>query len=132
MKISREVYEEIVRQARRELPNESCGYLLGIGETVEENYPMTNADHSPEHFSFLPQEQFAAVRHARGKGLRVIGNWHSHPSSPSRPSQEDIRLAYEDSIVYFILSLADAEPVLNAFRIREGTVEKISLEILHW
>lgn len=125
------MYEEMVWQARRKLPDESCGYLLGIGETVEENYPMTNADHSPAHFSFLPQEQFAAVRHARAKGLRVIGNWHSHPSSPSRPSQEDIRLAYDASIVYFILSLADVEPVLNAFRIREGIVEKLSLEILH-
>lgn len=50
------MYEEMVWQARRKLPDESCGYLLGIGETVEENYPMTNADHSPAHFSFLPQD----------------------------------------------------------------------------
>jgi proteasome lid subunit RPN8/RPN11 len=91
---------------------------------------MTNADHSPEHFSFIPKEQFSAVRSARSKGLKIIGNWHSHPSSPSRPSQEDIRLAYDPSIVYFILSLAEAEPVLNAFSIKEGKVEKLPLEIV--
>lgn len=130
MKIRRAVYEEIVRQARQELPNESCGYLLGRGDTVEVNYPMTNADRSPEHFSFLPKEQFAAVRHARREGWEVIGNWHSHPASPSRPSQEDIRLAFDASILYFILSLAAEEPVLNAFRIRQGAVEKLTVEIV--
>lgn len=129
MKIQRELVEEMIAQARRELPDESCGYLLGTGEKVTAHYPMTNADHSPEHFSFLPREQFAALRHARSKGLQVVGNWHSHPSSPSRPSQEDIRLAYDQDITYFILSLAEETPVLNAFRIREGKAERIPLEI---
>ena len=91
---------------------------------------MTNADHNPEHFSFLPKEQFAAVRFARTQGLKIIGNWHSHPVSPSRPSQEDIRLAYDSSILYFILSLAAEEPVLNAFRIKDGCVEKLILSII--
>lgn len=130
MKIRKELFDEIVSQARRELPDESCGYLLGHDDTAEVNYPMTNADHSPEHFSFLPQEQFAAVRYARQNGLKVIGNWHSHPSSPSRPSEEDIRLAYDPSILYFILSLAADTPVLNPFRIRNGQVEKLSLEVI--
>jgi proteasome lid subunit RPN8/RPN11 len=130
MKISSSLYEEIIKQARNELPDESCGYLFGTGDFANENYPMTNADHSPEHFSFIPKEQFSAVRCARSKGLKIIGNWHSHPSSPSRPSQEDIRLAYDPSIVYFILSLAEEEPVLNAFSIKEGKVEKLPLEIV--
>ena len=121
--------EEIVSQARRELPDESCGYLLGEEGLAMVNYPMTNADHSPEHFSFVPQEQFAAIKSARKRGLKVVGNWHSHPSSPSRPSVEDIRLAYDPDIIYFILSLASEEPVLNAFRIVNGEVEKLELEI---
>ena len=131
MKITQAAYADIVNQARRELPDESCGYLLGHSETAELNYPMTNADHSPEHFSFLPKEQFAAVRHARQQGLQVLANWHSHPASPSRPSTEDIRLAYDPHIAYFILSLAEDEPVLNAFRIRNGKVEKLELEIVY-
>lgn len=130
MKIQREVYDQIVRQARRELPDEACGYLFGSDQLVQANYPMTNADHSPEHFSFLPREQFAAVRQARRDGLQIIGNWHSHPSSPSRPSAEDIRLAFDPSIAYFILSLMAEEPVINAFRIRHGEVEKLPLEIV--
>jgi proteasome lid subunit RPN8/RPN11 len=130
LQIKKEVYEAILRQARQELPDESCGLLIGQGEVLVENYTMTNADHSPEHFSFVPQEQFAALRYARGKGLKVVANWHSHPSSPSRPSEEDIRLAFDPTIVYFILSLAAEEPVFNAFRIVEGKVEKLPWQLV--
>ncbi len=130
MTLKKEIYDAIVAQAREELPNESCGYLLGTSvDYITENYRMTNADHSPEHFSFLPKEQFAALNYARKNGLRQVANWHSHPSTPSRPSEEDIRLAYDPNILYFILSLAEDEPVLNAFRIKDGqVVEKIPIE----
>lgn len=129
MRLRKEVLEQIIEQARREQPNEACGYLLGRGEEISVNHPMTNADHSPEHFSFVPQEQFAAVRAAREQGLKIIGNWHSHPATPARPSDEDIRLAYDENITYFILSLAADEPVLNAFSIRQGRAEKLSYDI---
>ncbi|MGM9699175.1 MAG: M67 family metallopeptidase [Prevotella sp.] len=124
MKVKREIFERVLAQARRELPDESCGYLLGTDDTVTEDYPMTNLDHSPEHFSFDPREQFAAIKHARKQGLKVIANWHSHPSSPSRPSQEDIRLANDPNILYAILSLAEETPVFNAFEIKYGEVKK--------
>lgn len=122
MQIPQHIIEELIRQAREEAPNESCGYLLGLDDTVTENYGMENIDHSPEHFSFSPKEQFAAVRYARGKGLKILANWHSHPASPSRPSQEDLRLALDPSIRYAILSLLDGKPVLNSFRIVGGEV----------
>lgn len=130
MKIKKEVYDDILEQARRDVPDESCGYLFGQGDTVTESYEMTNADHSPDHFSFIPKEQFAAINYARRNGLQVLANWHSHPATPSRPSQEDIRLAFDSQIAYFILSLATDEPVLNAFHIENGIAEKLPLEII--
>ncbi len=131
MTLKKEIYDSIVQEARRQLPNEACGYLLGTSaDCITEHYPMTNADHSPEHFSFLPREQFAALRHARKQGLRLVANWHSHPSTPSRPSEEDLRLAVDPNVLYLILSLAEDEPVLNAFRIKDGqVVEKNSVII---
>ena len=122
MKIPQNIIEELIEQAEKDAPDESCGYLLGIGDEVTENYPMENIDHSAEHFSFAPREQFAALRYARGKGLKILANWHSHPASPSRPSQEDLRLANDPSIRYAILSLLDGEPKLNSFRILNGEV----------
>ena len=132
MKIPQNVIEELIVQAQKDAPDESCGYLLGIispstgggqGEAlVTENYWMENADHSREHFSFAPKDQFAALRYAREKGLRILANWHSHPASPSRPSQEDLRLANDPTIRYAILSLLDGEPKLNSFKILNGEV----------
>ena len=127
--ITDEAYQSVLAQAQNDAPVESCGYLLGPDrQTVTMNYPMRNIDHSEEHFSFDPKEQFAVLKYARQNGLKIVGNWHSHPASPSRPSEEDTRLAYDPNILYFILSLAAEQPVLNAFRIVGGEVkEKYSL-----
>ena len=132
MIIPQNIIDELIAQAVKDAPNESCGYLLGIispsteggqGEAlVTENYWMENTDHSSEHFSFAPKDQFAALRYAREKGLKILANWHSHPASPSRPSQEDLRLANDPTIRYAILSLLDGKPKLNSFKILNGQV----------
>ena len=122
MKIQQNVINELIAQARKDAPNESCGYLLGTDDNVTENYWMENIDHSSEHFSFAPKDQFAALRYAREHGLKILANWHSHPASPSRPSQEDLRLANDPTIRYAILSLLDGEPKLNSFKIMNGEV----------
>ena len=139
IRITQEAFDSIVSQAKKDAPVESCGYALGlIGEdgrrTVTYNYPLTNIDHAEEHFSLDPKEQFAAIKYARTHGLAVIGGWHSHPASPSRPSEEDKRLAFDPNALYLILSLspdvsgqpyvAPGEPVLNAFRIKEKEVTR--------
>ena len=125
MIIPQNIIDELISQARQDAPNETCGYLLGTssedGDTVTENYEMENIDHSPEHFSFNPKDQFAALKYARSKGLKILANWHSHPASPSRPSQEYLRLANDPTIRYAILSLHDGIH-LNSFKIINGEI----------
>ena len=121
MRINQNVIDEMIAQAQKDAPNETCGYLLGADDVVTENYWMENIDHSPEHFSFAPKDQFAALKYARSKGLRILANWHSHPASPSRPSQEDLRLANDPTIRYAILSLHEGIH-LNSFKILHGEV----------
>ena len=121
MKIEQNVIDDIIRQAQQDAPNEACGYLLGEGDTVTENFWMENVDHSPEHFSFAPRDQFAALKYASANGLKILANWHSHPASPSRPSQEDLRLANDPNIRYAILSLHEGI-YLNSFKILNGEV----------
>ena len=122
MKIPQHIIDELVSQARLDAPNESCGYLLGTPDgDVTENYWMENIDHSPEHFAFAPKDQFAALKYARSRGLKILANWHSHPASPSRPSAEDLRLANDPTIRYAILSLHEGLH-LNSFKILGGKV----------
>ena len=123
MTIPQNIIDALIAQAQKDAPEESCGYLLGTADgTVTENYWMENIDHSSEHFSFAPKDQFAALRYSRDKGLKIRANWHSHPASPSRPSQEDLRLANDPTIRYAILSLLDGKPTLNSFKIIGGEV----------
>ena len=122
MKIPQSIIDELVSQARQDAPNETCGYLLGTADgNVTENYWMENIDHSPEHFAFAPKDQFAALKYARSRGLKILANWHSHPASPSRPSAEDLRLANDPTIRYAILSLHEGLH-LNSFKILGGKV----------
>jgi len=119
IRLPSEISGAIRAQAREEMPNECCGYLGGTRSgdeiTVVSRYPMTNIDQSPEHFSFDPKEQFAAVKTARERGEVLVANYHSHPETPARMSEEDIRLAHDTSIVYFIYSVADDR--LKAFSV---------------
>ncbi len=127
-------YVEMVRHARSVAPVEDCGLLGGTIENgekiVRKVWYLTNTDHSEEHFSLDPKEQFAAVKEMRAQGWQLLGNWHSHPASPSRPSEEDKRLAFDTKASYFILSLEGGEPVLNSFHVsREKEVTKEDLRI---
>jgi len=129
IRIPQKIVDAIFQQALEELPNEACGLLAGLENVVEKHYPMTNTDNSFEHFSFSPAEQFQVLRSARGLGLKIIANYHSHPSTPSRPSEEDIRLAYDPDILYLIVSLVEKIPVLKAFQIRDGISGEVPIEI---
>lgn len=133
LQIKKSDYEQILAHAVSGLPNEACGLIAGIREgdrkIVKKVYLLTNVDESNEHFSMDPKEQLAALKDMRALGYTQFGNWHSHPESPSRPSEEDKRLAFDSQADYLILSLEDREnPVLNAFRIQnrsEVTKEEI-------
>jgi proteasome lid subunit RPN8/RPN11 len=126
--VPQNIIDEIVEQAVSGLPDEVCGLLVGKENEVVKRFPLTNIDHSPEHFSFDPKEQFQVLREARSLGLKIIANYHSHPETPARPSEEDIHLAYDPNILYFILSLKDREnPVLKAFSIKNGKAEEIEI-----
>ncbi|WP_196600250.1 M67 family metallopeptidase [Pectinatus frisingensis] len=122
--------EDIVKFAKDNLPNEACGLISGIKNgqksIVEKIYFLTNMDHSSEHFSMNIKEQFDAVKDMRQFGYTLLGNFHSHPSSLARPSDEDKRLAFDAALSYLILSLADERPILKSFKIEN----KISSEEL--
>ena len=87
-------YEKILAHCQKNVPNEACGLLGGYIEddkkVITDVYLLTNIDASPEHFSLSPEEQLQVMKDIRSKKNVLIGNFHSHPASPSRPSQEDI------------------------------------------
>ena len=111
------LYRRIREASRAGLPNEACGYLSGSADplVIEDAHGMTNIDASPEHYSFDPAEQFALLEKVAAVGHVLVGNWHSHPSTPARMSEEDLRLAHDPAALYAIYSVRDDE--LGMFRV---------------
>ena len=129
IKIPREVIDRIILHGNVETPIEACGYLAGRGEEVRVLVPMTNAENSDAHYSFDPEEQFAALDKAKAEDLELIAAYHTHPITPARMSDEDIHLAYDTEIVYVIYSLKFNN--LRAFRINgEKQVREITIEVV--
>lgn len=133
IKLKKSDYETILAHAKKEAPIEACGLIAGHIEgndkIIEKVYILTNTDHAEEHFTLDPKEQLAAVKDMRANGYDQLGNWHSHPVSPSRPSDEDKRLAYDSTASYMILSLMDETPVLNSFHVENNVATKEELVI---
>lgn len=133
IKLKKSDYEKILAHAKKEAPVEACGLIAGHIEgddkIIEKVYILTNVDHAEEHFTLDPKEQLSAIKDMRASGYDQLGNWHSHPVSPSRPSDEDKRLAYDSTASYMILSLMDNTPVLNSFHIEGDTASKEELVI---
>lgn len=134
IRLNKDLYNELTAYAREHLPEEACGLIAGTDEEgqreIKKIYYLENIDHSTDHFTLDPKDQMAAIKDMRALGLKPLGNWHSHPVSPSRPSDEDIRLAFDSKASYLILSLMTDEAVLNSFHIAEGQVEKEDLRII--
>jgi proteasome lid subunit RPN8/RPN11 len=129
MTLAASVRDEIIAHALRDAPIEACGYLAEKDGVVSRLFRLTNADASPEHYTLVPAEQFAAVREMRKSGHDLRAVYHSHPASPPRMSQEDLRLAFDCGLSYVIISLAGEEPIVKSFTIHNGAALEEDIEL---
>ena len=133
IRMDADLYDQMVIYAEKHLPEESCGLLAGKIEgsdkIIKKVYFLENTDHTKDHFTMNPKDQLTAIKDMRENGYVALGNWHSHPSSPSRPSEEDIRLAYDKKASYMIISFLTMAPVVHSFHIENGKYEKEDLRI---
>jgi len=131
LEISAYVFEQMLEQAKAQVPIEVCGILAGNDSKVEKLYKMTNVDNSSNHFMMEPKEQFTVVKNIRSADLEMLAIYHSHPETPARPSAEDIRLALTPDVIYVIVSLQDAKvPAVKGFFIEDGTVTEVPVKVL--
>lgn len=123
LKIPKNIHDDLIAHAREGFPLEVCGILGGSAESVSAIYRMTNTDASNEHFMMDPKEQFSVVKDLRAKGISMLAIYHSHPETPARPSEEDIKLALTPDVSYIIISLAVPDRAdMKSFKISNGNV----------
>jgi proteasome lid subunit RPN8/RPN11 len=121
-----ELREVMVAHCLDALPNEGCGLYAVDGHRVVEVYPTANADQSPRSFTVPPEEHYAALADATGRGWSLGGSFHSHPGGRAEPSGHDLAGALEPEWVYLVVGLR-GEPEVRAWRIRRLLEEEVML-----
>jgi len=127
IKISKEQLDTIKRHGEQSYPYECCGLLLGKMsggiKTLADTLPISNSrEDEARHNRYLisPDEFLKAQRLARGRGLDIIGCYHSHPDHPARPSGFDLDHATFPGDSFIIASVAKGKAVdLNSFVMTE-------------
>ncbi|MEW6002294.1 MAG: M67 family metallopeptidase [Nitrospirota bacterium] len=128
--IKREQLAEIISHSKEIYPREACGILSGKEGVVQKVYKMTNIENSSVSYVVDSKEQFAVMKEIRKDGLEMVAIYHSHPYSDAYPSPRDIKLAFYTELFYLIVSLADEEPEIKAFRINHDNVKEVEIKVI--
>jgi proteasome lid subunit RPN8/RPN11 len=130
-----EQFQTIVAHCLDGLPDEACGMLAGpmtdsepTGE-ITAVYPCRNADASARTYTVEPRDLLRAMRDAEAHGDEIVGVWHSHTHTDAYPSQTDVRQAVDPAWLYVLVSLRHSEPVIRAYRIRDGKIAEVAVEV---
>ena len=127
--VSRALYEQLRAHGEETYPNECCGIMLGraeadairVTELLRAGNTRTDSAHNRYHIA--PQELIAAQRQARGKGLDIVGFYHSHPDHPAQWSQTDFAEAHWFGCAYVITAVAKGKAEATNSFLLSGTSE---------
>ena len=137
------VLRELLAHARRAVPNECCGLLIGVRSPstsissideievdiqIESSTPARNLHLSPTRYLIDPVDHFAAIRTARGRAQAVVGAYHSHPSGAPNPSATDHRDASDAAFLYLIVSPGTG--AVKAWRLAAGRLGGLTMRIV--
>ena len=116
--LPKEVYEVMTEHAKKEYPQEACGFVVGKNGRAEYFLPLKNIDRSSVTYSMDPKEQIRAFKKIDEDKQELLGIFHSHVASQAYPSQTDRKMAFYPEVSYLIVSLVDMEkPDLKSYRI---------------
>ena len=120
--IPSEVRAALEAHARAEEPNEACGLVVLRDGRAERFVPGRNAAASPYRFE-LEVDPEVWFLEDDGYELAVF---HSHPSSPARPSRTDVEnIGLWAGRPYLILSARTGD--LAAFTIEDGRIAPLPI-----
>jgi [CysO sulfur-carrier protein]-S-L-cysteine hydrolase len=132
--LSAELVQALIDHARTEYPNEMCGVIVGDRPAAEGGRalrwkPARNRAASPMRYDIHPDDLYRLTVETDDAGEVFWAIVHSHTHSAPRPSLTDIGLAFYADALYLLVSLADPEPALAAWRIVGGEVFPVELTV---
>jgi proteasome lid subunit RPN8/RPN11 len=132
VELSATMIQGLVDHARAEYPNEMCGVIVGDRAAANGGRPLRweltrNLAASPLRYEIHPDDLLRLTIETDDADEEFWAIVHSHTHSPARPSQTDIGLALYPDALFILVSLADPEPAIAAWRIVEGTVYPVEV-----
>jgi proteasome lid subunit RPN8/RPN11 len=131
LRLTEDQYRTIVGHCYDGLPNEACWLLIGRvsrgapSGAVSEARPCRNEAASALTYRVDGRDQIAAMRAAEARGEEIVGCWHSHTHTDAYPSPTDVEQAkWYPEWIYVLVSLRNGDPVLRAYRIRDGEISE--------
>jgi proteasome lid subunit RPN8/RPN11 len=128
--LEQQYIDEMIQHARDDLPNEACGIIAGKDGRAMKLYRAINAEASPYRYSVDPKDLLRIHREVDENGWEFMVIYHSHTQTEAYPSPTDVRLAAWPEAYYVLVSLAEASPIVRAFRILDGTVTEEPIEVV--
>jgi [CysO sulfur-carrier protein]-S-L-cysteine hydrolase len=128
VRIPAALLEELLEHARRESPNECCGFVaLDDGGAVDV-LPAENIAASPMRFEVGPSD-LLRITEIEDAG-RDVAIYHSHTRSAPYPSQTDVNFAANwPGVQWLIIGLAGDEPEVRNYRIDGGVVTEVEVAL---
>jgi proteasome lid subunit RPN8/RPN11 len=128
VRIARGLLAELTDRARRALPRECCGLLVGTPSRIDACVATANVDPHPSRYRVDPAAHIELNRRLRGSGRAVMGVYHSHPRGPAVPSQRDIAEAFYPEFVHLIVVVTpEGVGEIRAYRIEGGAVRELTM-----
>ncbi|MBP7688637.1 MAG: M67 family metallopeptidase [Thermoflexales bacterium] len=122
-----EQFQAMLAHVLADRSEERCGLLAGQANRVGAVLPVPNALHSAVAYQMDGREFIEAMVAC---DFEPVGIFHSHPAGPPVPSPTDIAQAAYPDAVYLIVALNQSPPSVRAFRIIEGQVTEVGLNVV--
>lgn len=136
LRISRELYDDMVAHALAEAPNECCGIVASVDGAAVRVFRAANAAASPLRYVMDGEDQLRIQEEIDERGWEYGAIYHSHTRSAPLPSQTDINMAFVAGVgplwpgsLYIIIGVADEQPEVRAWRIESETPEEVELSV---
>ncbi|MFI8686185.1 M67 family metallopeptidase [Rossellomorea sp. NPDC077527] len=127
--ISKVLFQTLIAECNKELPNEACGFISGFNTRCNRIWPTRNTNPSPYTFAIDLNDQDKILNEVKRNNEDFVGIYHSHPYGKAIPSEDDIKHAPRQNIYYFIIALERVNIDIRCYKISENKVKEVDIEI---
>jgi proteasome lid subunit RPN8/RPN11 len=126
--ISAPLLDQVVAHARREHPDECCGFVAVADGRAVAVHATANAARSPYRFEIGSRELFDTTRAIEDAGLEIGAIYHSHTRSAPYPSQTDVNFAANwPGLEWLIVGTSTDPPEVRSYRIDDGRISEVEV-----